>query len=46
MHVIIINEKEAVNLKESQEGHVGRFEGRKRKVKLYNYIIISKEEAK
>lgn len=44
MHIKIIMEKVAVNLKENKEGSVERFGGRKGKgeIMLCNYIIISK----
>jgi hypothetical protein len=42
MHVATINGKIAHGLKENKEGPMGRFGGRKRKGKLYNFIIIHK----
>lgn len=41
MHKIKIDEKEAMNLKEREEGYLGRFGGKKEKRR--NVIIISKK---
>lgn len=41
LDVAAINEKEAMDLKESKDMGVGRFGERKERKKLYNYIIIS-----
>jgi hypothetical protein len=40
------NEKEAMCLKRTKGGYFGRFGERKEKGKLYNYILILKNERK
>lgn len=49
MHIIRINEKEAMNLKERKEGNMGGFGGKKgnnNNKKKCNYVIISAKRRK